>query len=264
MDKTYFIYRYIRLDTNQPFYIGMGTKKEYTSQGYPLYSERSIYLRAYSKDRNMMCLNIMKKAGYDIEIIYESNDRAHVEEKEKEFISLYGVVSNGTGTLVNLTMGGTKFIPTKSYSKRSVYERKKRNVFYGTNSKKTYMYDLDGNFIEEFKLLKSFYKKYGRGDKDGACISQSIRLKSSCHGYLFSFEKIDKLDISKYGKLIPNYPIVKYNMNNEPVKIYNTMQDIANELNVPVHIIYNRVDRGVAIDNFIYKKELVHKLPKIN
>jgi hypothetical protein len=264
MDKTYFIYRYVRLDTNQPFYIGMGTKKEYNNNGYLLRSTRSIYPRAFCKDRNLMCLSIMDKAGYDTEIIYETNDRSHAEEKEKEFISLYGVVSNGNGTLVNLTMGGTKFIPTKLYSERSVYERKKKNVFYGTRAKKTYMYDVEGNFIEEFPLLKSFYYKYGLGDKDGSGISQSIRLKMSCYGYLFSFEKKDKLDVSKYGKLTPNFHIVKYNMNNNPVKIYKCMQDVANDLNVEVHIIYNRVHRGAAINDFIYKKVPVHELPKIN
>jgi hypothetical protein len=264
MDKTYFIYRYIRLDTNQPFYIGMGTKKEHNNNGYLLSSKRSIYPRAFCKDRNLMCLSIMKKAGYDTEIIYETNDKAHAEEKEKEFISLYGVVSNGDGTLVNLTMGGTKFIPTKLYSERSVYERKKRNVFYGTKAKKTYMYDLEGNFVEELPLLKSFYQKYGRGDKEGSGISQSIRLKMSCHGYLFSFEKKDKLDIFRYGKLTPNLPIVKYDMDNNPIKIYNCMQDVANDLGVEVHIVYNRIDRGVFINDFIYKKVPVHKLPKIN
>jgi hypothetical protein len=264
MDKTYFIYRYVRLDTNQPFYIGMGTKKEYNNNGYLLTSKKSIYPRAFCKDRNIICLSIMDKSDYDVEIIYETNDKIHAEEKEKEFISLYGVVSNGNGTLVNLTMGGTKFIPTKLYSQRSVYQRKKNNTLYGIRAKKTYMYDLDGNFIEELPLLKSFYHKYGLGDKEGSGISQSIRLKMSCHGYLFSFEKVDKLDISEYGKLTPNYPIVKYDMNNNPINIYNSMQDVANELNVPVHIIYNRVDRNAPINDYYYRKVPVHKLPKIN
>ena len=154
MDKTYFIYRYVRLDTNQPFYIGMGTKKEYNSQGYPLYSQRSIYHRAYCKDRNFVCLGIMEKTDYDIEIIYETEDKNHAEEKEKEFINLYGIVYDGTGTLTNLTMGGTKFIPTLAYSKRSVYKRKQNNTLKGINSKPVHMYDLEGNFIETFSLRK--------------------------------------------------------------------------------------------------------------
>lgn len=264
MDKTYFIYRYVRLDNNQPFYIGMGTKNEYNSQGYPLYSNKSIYSRAYCKDRNYVCLGIMNKTDYDIEIMYETQDKNHAEEKEKEFISLYGIVYDGTGTLTNLTMGGTKFIPTSAYSKKSVYKRKQNNTLKGINSKPVYMYDLDGNFIETFSLRKGFYQKYGFGDKEGSSIYQAIKEKVSMNGYFFSDVFFDKLDVSFYKKVKTVYPIVKYDKDNNPLKIYKTIESIANDLNIISDKVYKAVYKNKSIDGYYYKKCNIHELPKIN
>lgn len=263
MSNTYFIYRYVRLDINQPFYIGMGTKKEYNSQGYPLYSQRSIYPRAYCKDRNYVCLGIMGKTDYDIEIIYETEDKNHAEEKEKEFINLYGIVYDGTGTLTNLTMGGTKFIPTLAYSKRSVYKRKQNNTLKGINSKPVHMYDLEGNFIETFSLRKGFYQKYGFGDKEGSSIYQAIKEKVSMNGYFFSDVLFDKLDVSLYKKVKTKYPIVKYNGDN-PCKIYKSIEDISKDLKIKSDSAYKIVYKNKIVDGYSYKKCNIHELPKIN
>ena len=84
MEKTYFIYRYVRHDKNVPFYIGMGTRQDLSHVGSNNYSSRSLYYRAFSKDRNRTCLGIMDKTSYDVEIIYETTDLKHAEEKEKE------------------------------------------------------------------------------------------------------------------------------------------------------------------------------------
>jgi len=102
IEQTYYLYRHIRKDTNQVFYIGIGTKW----MKYPN-NEYRIYHRAYTKNyRNKWWRNIVNKTPYSVEVIFETNDRELIKVKESEFILLYGRKDLGNGTLVNLDAGG--------------------------------------------------------------------------------------------------------------------------------------------------------------
>lgn len=95
----YYLYRHIRLDINKVFYVGIGTKKE----GKKL----STYDRAFTKKgHNNFWNKIVNKTNYKVQILIESNNYKFIEQKEIEFISLYGRRNLGLGTLVNLTDGG--------------------------------------------------------------------------------------------------------------------------------------------------------------
>jgi len=86
-----FLYRHIRHDKNEPFYIGIATHLK----------------RAYEKgQRNSIWKSIVGKTEYTIEIIFDDLTKEQAYEKEKEFIRLYGKICNNTGTLANLTDGG--------------------------------------------------------------------------------------------------------------------------------------------------------------
>lgn len=85
------VYRHIRLDKNEPFYIGIGLTEK----------------RAYSKkDRNRWWKNIVSKTDYNVEILFNGLSWEEACEKEKEFITLYGRKDINTGSLCNLTCGG--------------------------------------------------------------------------------------------------------------------------------------------------------------
>jgi group I intron endonuclease len=87
----HYVYRHIRLDTGQPFYIGMGKDPDFK--------------RAYSKrNRNNYWHNIVKSAGYRVEILLDNLFFEEACDKEKEFIALYG--RGSTGLLCNITEGG--------------------------------------------------------------------------------------------------------------------------------------------------------------
>lgn len=101
MEKTYFLYRHIRLDSNTPFYIGTGTKV------YNKNTHLRTYFRAYTKQRkNIIWNRIISKTDYRIEILEESNDRSYIFSREKELIKLHGRISLKTGILSNITEGG--------------------------------------------------------------------------------------------------------------------------------------------------------------
>ena len=88
-----YVYRHIRLDTEQPIYIGIGSD--------------ASYIRAASiKYRNKHWVNVYNKHGMRMEILVDELTRDQACEKEKEFIKLYGRLNNKTGILVNMTDGG--------------------------------------------------------------------------------------------------------------------------------------------------------------
>ena len=88
-----YVYRHIRLDKNEPFYIGIGTD--------------SNYQRAYSKSsRNIFWNRVVNVTDYEVEIIMDNLTKDIAKQKEIEFISLYGKKINKTGTLVNISDGG--------------------------------------------------------------------------------------------------------------------------------------------------------------
>lgn len=90
-----YLYRHIRLDTNMPFYIGVGSDSD------------GKYTRAEERThRNKFWLNVVKKTDYITEIVIDNLLWHEAHKKEVEFIKLYGRYNLGKGTLVNLTDGG--------------------------------------------------------------------------------------------------------------------------------------------------------------
>ena len=88
-----YVYRHIRLDKNEPFYIGIGSDK--------------TYKRANSNyGRNKIWNDIVAKTEYEVDILLDNIEWEYACQKEKEFIALYGKKNNNTGILANLTDGG--------------------------------------------------------------------------------------------------------------------------------------------------------------
>lgn len=96
----YYLYRHIRKDKNEPFYIGIGTSKNPECKG------KTRYERSYSKQRNKIWKDITNKTEWEVEILLESDNYDFILEKEIEFIILYGRIDLGTGILSNLNSGG--------------------------------------------------------------------------------------------------------------------------------------------------------------
>ena len=90
-----YVYRHVRLDKNEVFYIGVGFKDD------------GKFQRAYQKGNrpNKMWQGIVRKTPIEVEIMLTDLEPYEALAKEMEFIALYKRKCHG-GTLVNLTDGG--------------------------------------------------------------------------------------------------------------------------------------------------------------
>ena len=99
LELPFYIYRHIRLDTNEVFYIGKGNNLD---------NRRKPFDRAYEcKKRSKYWNRIVEKnkGVFDVEVIFEATTESEINAKEIEFISIYGRKNLGKGTLCNLTDG---------------------------------------------------------------------------------------------------------------------------------------------------------------
>jgi hypothetical protein len=121
------VYQHRRNDTNEVFYVGIGRTEK----------------RAYATNRTKFWKNIVKKAGYQVEITHRDIIWEEACSIEKYLIAFYGRRDLGQGTLVNLTDGGEGIPGFRQYP-----EIIKRISL--KNSRTIIQYNKKGDFIKEW------------------------------------------------------------------------------------------------------------------
>ncbi len=228
MQNKHFLYRHIRLDKNEVFYIGIGTKKEWFTD------YRTEYRRAFETiNRKLYWKRIVAKTPYVVEIILESDDYNFIKEKEKEFIKSYGRKDLKLGTLTNLTNGGEGtlgYIATEEVRKRMGLSRKGKF----RDGIKVYQYSKNGTFIQEWNSLSEAEKKLSIFSE---CISRCTKGKiSSAGGYFWS-----KTKNFTYSRPIRSFckTVYQYSIEGEFIKKWNSIIEASIELNIS-HSAINR------------------------
>ena len=174
---THYLYRHINLQTDIPFYIGLGSGKNYH--------------RAYETEgRSPEWLDIVSKHDFYVEIVMTGLTLEQACQKEIEFIAMYGRLDLGTGILVNKTNGGTGFkncLYTESRRnkisnyfkgrtfteehKQKLKDAKKSNPYQSKNSLKLLdkntgvVYESIRKYCEEFNINYSSLKNYLNGNR---------------------------------------------------------------------------------------------------
>lgn len=249
----YYLYRYIRLDKNIPFYIGIGTK---TNKKIGFKTLKSEYHRAYQKHNNKIYNNIISKTDYEIEIIIESDDYEFIKQKEIEFISLYGRINDNTGILCNLTDGGNGsngLILSKETRLKIGNNNHSKGKFGKNNlrSKKAYQYDLEGNFIKEWDsvsdISRYFKLKNNRIPSLKEITFKGYQWKYEYHGYKINPVNY-KIGINKRLSQI-SIPVYQYSLNKELICIHKSYIKASNETGFHTSGIHNAANR----ENNVYK-----------
>ena len=154
----YQVYRHIRLDKNEPFYIGIG-KMSLT------------YNRSIDKRRNKIWQQIISEIDnkYEVEILFENLSYIQAIEKEKEFIKLYGKIIDDSGTLANiLDYGGGMIKGYMSDINKNKLKNRMMNNLYAKNS----------NWNEERKEKQSLRSR-GNTNNLGKTWSEKVKQKMS-------------------------------------------------------------------------------------
>lgn len=185
---SYTVYRHIRPDTNQPFYIGIGKNS-------------NSYNRSQDKRRNPIWKNIVAKneGVYKIEILFNSLTLEDAFEKEKEFIKLYGKILDRSGILANILDEGSGMI--KGYISEEVKE-KLRDKMKGNSYAK-------GNTWSEEAKLKMSLQRRGIKNNLGKVWSDDIKLKMS-KGHLgnTATKGYIKINNGTINKMIPGNNVI--------------------------------------------------------
>lgn len=203
-----YVYRHIRLDKNEPFYIGIGSDETY---------KRAYKTKGRSKYWENISLN-----GYDVEILMDNLSWEDACKKESEFISMYGRKDLGTGTLVNLTNGGEgspgTIVSEKTRQFHKVNNKGQSNPFYGKTHK------------DETKLLIQLKRQ-------NSVVSTETKQKISntLKGRKFSKETIDKMKSAQLGEKHPNAKKIVNTLNN---KLYCSVREAALDNNIKYSSLY--------------------------
>jgi hypothetical protein len=184
----------------QPFYIGIGALR-----------------RAYGKSKRSNHWNyIIKKAKYEVEILFSDLTWKLACDKEKEFIKLYGRCDNGTGILVNHTDGGEGSIGViqskEANEKRRIWSSNRRfsketlELFSKLNKgDKNPMYNRTGVNSPSFGIKRSLETRLK--------ISNNAKLrigkKNPMYGKKHSDETKEKIRQSRLGKTFKHTKKIK-------------------------------------------------------
>lgn len=106
-----YVYKHIRLDTNEVFYIGIG-------------SDKYFYRANDTKRRNKYWSNITNMTDWSVEIIVSDITYDEAKSIEIEYIELYKRKQDG-GTLCNLTKGGEGTLGLTPVNVKTIYAKLK-------------------------------------------------------------------------------------------------------------------------------------------
>lgn len=198
-----YVYRHIRLDKNEPFYIGIGSSK--------------FYNRAKRvKNRNSIWQRIYDKTEIRIEIILDDLSVEEARTKEKEFIALYGRINTNTGILSNLTDGGEGafgYVLTEEHRKK-VSESNRRRVYTEEDRK-----NISIRHTGRIKS-KETREKLSNSLRNSVKFKESVKINSQKFiGYKHSEETKLKLSEIKKKK------VIQKSLDGSIIKIWDSVKD---------------------------------------
>lgn len=169
----------------------------------------------------------VKKYGYSNfkrEVLFVFNTRQEALEKEKELVNEEFISREDT---YNITIGGGAppllNIPV-------------------------YQYDLCGNFVKEFNSQISAAKEIGC---NGSCISLAISLKRKSHGFYWSNDKTDILDLSDYRNYSPNKQVYLYDAFKKYITSFESIAKCAKFLNASISNVQRSIRTGCKVRGYI-------------
>ena len=126
-------------------------------------------------------------------------------------------------------------------------------------NKEVSQYSLDGKFIKQYDSIEIASKEVGAAFS--ACISNALIYKTVSFGYLWSYNKVDNLNISDFKNTIQKIEVNVYNENGEYLKSYDTLTEAAKDFSVKHTTISDAMKSGRKYKNFYFSSIKLSILP---
>lgn len=212
------VYRHIRVDKNEVFYIGIGNIK-----------------RPFSKEiRNNLWKKITSKSNYKVEILASNLTKELAVELECFLIAEYGRKDLRTGTLANLTDGGEGVNGYKISLENKIKQGLYNKGDISRRKKEVYQYTLEGVFIKKWKCIKTAESFYNSNPKSKNIVGCCNNRQLSAYGFLWSHS----LELKTYLKKTKKGNIV---LDVETGIFYSSLKEAARYLNINYSTLKGRV-----------------------
>lgn len=265
----YYVYEHYKKDSDAIFYVGIGK------------IENGRYNRANSiSKRNPHWHAAAKKYGFYSKIVFESESREEVCNKEIELILKYGRKDLGTGQLVNKTTRGEKTFKMSKYPVKSGVEKRRKNGTYdkcaeiarqrmltnnpwkgkthdGFNKKEVYQYDANtGIFIRKYKSIR--FASESLGFKTDKTISKCLKGKTQTGGgyiwyYNYQGEKVNRIRRGIAKDQLK--AVVEIDQNGNILKEWECIVDAAKDFGVSHSTIGQALKKGFLVKGRIIKNK---------
>lgn len=141
---------------------------------------------------------------------------------------------------------------TKDFIKRKDnYNSCEGGIYSNAGYKWIYRYHLDGTFWEEYYGVRELAEKMGL-QKD--TLSNCVKAKRSFKNSYWSFEKVEKLDLSDYTLNVRS-TIYQYTLDGELVKEWESVNDIMDALGVERKTVQQAYKWGYIMSDSLWTKD---------
>lgn len=205
--------------------------KIYIGKSIDIEKRHYQYKKGYAKNQTAL-YNSFKKYGWyshKVEILKEC-DENELNVLERYYINYYNSVENG----LNLTYGGDGGGRKSDITRQRISKAHigKIRGTYNVNNP-IYQYDLEGNFLTEWKNPK--ISSVSLNISNGYLFS-IIDTNNTIHGFRFTSVKKEKINpTTKWEK--HKKPVLEYNLENNFIKEWSCAKEVSNSLNIAIQHI---------------------------
>ena len=263
--NTFYVYELWNPLNNQIFYVGKGTK--YGNSYYRLsnHIKDSKYALTGKIPMNHKFRTILKiiDSGKkpEIKIVFESDDKELVSNKEIELIKLYGRRDTGTGLLCNHTDGGEGMLGYR-HTKEHIHKLKTDNKGGQTTSRPVYSI-CPKTFNITLYPSSSNAAQCVKGVKANIHAAASKLKTRTAYGYYWRFEsqynsneEFNKLNELRDNSYANSKEINQLTLDMEFVKTWKSASDICRAYTLSVSTLHTYIKNKRQYKGFYWRKKL--------
>lgn len=232
-----YVYRHIRKDTNMPFYIGASTTNSYGRS-------------KTSNKRSKEWYAVTSNTDFEVEILFESEDKDLIYSKEREFIEIHGRKDIGNGTLVNLTDGGKcpQNMSPEIRKAHSIRMTGENNHFFG-KKRPDHSAKMKGQVRDKMKGVLAGEKNpmWGKTHSEEIRKKISENLKGKCAGDKNPMWGIKRPEVAVMSKNVNGRRVI----NTKTGEIFICVRDAAESINMSYshlkNYLYGRLENKTPL-----------------